>query len=166
MAVKFPRNQWVYEYDINQYWWTYGTITFQAVGWGCLIYLLCRVWHRHASHEAFVGCTYYMGLTHWGGNKMPLASFTKEVNPLLAKRPLVFNGRLANLGSTSFVKGATVLGTTLSNTFYFVEILPECAVESALVQVIAWRQVGDKALCVPIMTTFIDSHLRHRSCVY
>ena len=29
---------------------------------------------------------------HWS----PVASFTKEVNPRLAKRPLVFNGRLAN----------------------------------------------------------------------
>ena len=33
--------------------------------------------------------------------------FTKEVNPRLAKRPLVFNGRLANQGLTSLVKEAT-----------------------------------------------------------
>ena len=38
----------------------------------------------------------------------PLASFTKEVNPRLAKRPLVFNGRLANRRLTSLVKEATV----------------------------------------------------------
>ena len=37
-----------------------------------------------------------------------MASFTKEVNPRLAKRPLVFNGRLANRGLTSLVKQATV----------------------------------------------------------
>ena len=37
----------------------------------------------------------------------PVASFTKEVNPRLAKRPLVFNGRLPNRGLTSLVKGAT-----------------------------------------------------------
>ena len=37
-----------------------------------------------------------------------MASFTKEVNPGLAKRPLVFNGRLADLGLTSFVKEAIV----------------------------------------------------------
>ena len=37
----------------------------------------------------------------------PVASFTKEVNPRLAKRPLVFNGRLANRGLTSLIKGAT-----------------------------------------------------------
>ena len=36
-----------------------------------------------------------------------MASFTKEVNSRLAKRPLVFNGRLANRGLTSLVKDAT-----------------------------------------------------------
>ena len=33
--------------------------------------------------------------------------FTKEVNLRLAKRPLKFNGRLANRGLTSLVKDAT-----------------------------------------------------------
>ena len=37
----------------------------------------------------------------------PVASFTKEVNQRLAKRPLVFNGRLTNRGLTSLVKEAT-----------------------------------------------------------
>ena len=37
----------------------------------------------------------------------PVASFTKEINSRLAKRPLVFNGRLANRGLTSLVKEAT-----------------------------------------------------------
>ena len=37
-----------------------------------------------------------------------MASFTKKVNRRLAKRPLVFNGRLANRGLTSLVKEATV----------------------------------------------------------
>ena len=32
--------------------------------------------------------------------------FTKEVDPGLAKHPLVFNGRLANRGLTSLVKEA------------------------------------------------------------
>ena len=36
-----------------------------------------------------------------------MASFTKEVNPWLAKRPLIFNGRLANGVLTSVVKEAT-----------------------------------------------------------
>ena len=31
----------------------------------------------------------------------PVASFIKEVNPRLTKRPLNINGRLANLGLTS-----------------------------------------------------------------
>ena len=35
----------------------------------------------------------------------PVASFTNEVNSRLATRPLVFNGRLANLGLTSFFFG-------------------------------------------------------------
>ena len=38
---------------------------------------------------------------------IPVASFTKEVNPRLAKRPLVLKGRLANRGLTSLVKEAT-----------------------------------------------------------
>ena len=37
----------------------------------------------------------------------PVASFTKEVNPRLAKRPLKTVGRLANRRLTSFVKEAT-----------------------------------------------------------
>ena len=36
-----------------------------------------------------------------------MTSFTKEVNPRLAKRPLKINGRLANLELTSLVKEAT-----------------------------------------------------------
>ena len=39
-------------------------------------------------------------------NRSPVASFTKEVNSRLAKRPLVFNGRLANRGLNSLVKEA------------------------------------------------------------
>ena len=39
--------------------------------------------------------------------KTPVASFTKEVNPRLAKPLLVFNGRLANRWLTSLVKEAT-----------------------------------------------------------
>ena len=36
-----------------------------------------------------------------------VASFIKEVNPWLVKRPLISNGRLANRGLTSLVKEAT-----------------------------------------------------------
>ena len=39
--------------------------------------------------------------------KAPVASLTKEVDPRLAKRPLIFNGRLANRGFTSLVNEAT-----------------------------------------------------------
>ena len=41
---------------------------------------------------------------------IPVASFTKEVNLRLAKRPLVFNGRVANHSSTSLAKDTTVCG--------------------------------------------------------
>ena len=37
---------------------------------------------------------------------IPVASFAKEVNPRLAKRPLIFNGRLAYRGLTSLVNEA------------------------------------------------------------
>ena len=42
-------------------------------------------------------------------NADPVASFTKEINPRLAKRPLKTNGRLANLELTSLIKEATDL---------------------------------------------------------
>ena len=64
-----------------------------------------------------------MDISHndfWSGSSVPgneylfdtkegtaVVSFTGEVNPRLAKRPLVFNGRLANRGLTSLVKEAT-----------------------------------------------------------
>ena len=37
----------------------------------------------------------------------PVTSFTKEVNPWLAKRPLGSDGHLANRGLTSLIKEAT-----------------------------------------------------------
>ena len=40
----------------------------------------------------------------------PVTSFTKEVNPRLAKRPLITNACLANLELTSLVKEATGVG--------------------------------------------------------
>ena len=40
------------------------------------------------------------------GHQQPVASFTKEVNPRLVKRPLKTNRRLANRGLTSLVKEA------------------------------------------------------------
>ena len=48
-------------------------------------------------------CTSEMG---YGIIELPVASFTKEVNWWLAKRPLVFNGRLANRQLISLVKEA------------------------------------------------------------
>ena len=42
-----------------------------------------------------------------GGRATTVGSFTKEVNPRLAKRPLKTNGRLANRGLTSLVKEPT-----------------------------------------------------------
>ena len=40
----------------------------------------------------------------------PCGLFTKEFNPRLGKRPLVFNGRLVNRGLTSLIKEATGQG--------------------------------------------------------
>ena len=45
----------------------------------------------------------------------PVASFTKEVNPRLAKRTLIFNGHLANRGLTSVAKVDTGIPFTNVN---------------------------------------------------
>ena len=54
---------------------------------------------------------YYVGdvLTSMSKDLSPptVASFTKEVNSILARRPLVFHGRLTYRGLTSLAKGAT-----------------------------------------------------------
>ena len=50
-----------------------------------------------------------------------MASFTKEVNPRLAKRPLKTNGRLANLELTFLVKEVTnvhITGVPVSDKFH------------------------------------------------
>ena len=47
---------------------------------------------------------------------MPVAFFTKEVNPQLSKRPLKTNGRLANLELTSLVKEATQVAEYMNIT--------------------------------------------------
>ena len=44
-----------------------------------------------------------------------VASFTEEVNPRLAKRPLKTNGRLVNHGLTSLVKEATAVNPAACN---------------------------------------------------
>ena len=44
---------------------------------------------------------------HWVIHETALASFTKEDNPRLAKRPSKINGRLTNLELTSLVKDGT-----------------------------------------------------------
>ena len=46
-------------------------------------------------------------------------SFTKEVKPRLAKRPLKSNGRLANRELTSLVKEATVMERVLTMCMEF-----------------------------------------------
>ena len=50
---------------------------------------------------------------------IPVASFTKKVNPRLAKHPLKTNGRLANRGLTSLVKESTE-GKPLVDNHYMV----------------------------------------------
>ena len=51
---------------------------------------------------------WHLGILFEFAINWPVASFPKEVNLRLAKRPLVFNGRLANRWLTSLVKEATV----------------------------------------------------------
>ena len=46
---------------------------------------------------------------HW--SLFPVASFTKEVDQRLAKRPLVFNGRLPNGELTSLIETVSPEGT-------------------------------------------------------
>ena len=84
-------------------------------------------------------------LYHW--NLFPVASFTKEANPRLAKRPLKTNGRLANRELTSLVKEATVR-SPINN-------------ELALVQVLGWRRTGDKSLPEPMLAQFTDTYRWH-----
>ena len=48
-----------------------------------------------------------------------MTSFTKKVNPRLAKRPLVFNGRLDNRGLTSLVKETIGIEHALAKLMFF-----------------------------------------------
>ena len=67
----------------------------------------------------------------------PVASFTKEVNQRLAKRPLKTNGRLANRGLTSLVKEATG-GLTWS---YLMEVAPHSPLQNCWSQADAWGPI-------------------------
>ena len=60
-----------------------------------------------------------------------VASFTKEVNPRLAKRPLKINGRLANRGLTLLVREATERFLSDAGT-----------IDEAKRQTITWTQTG------------------------
>ena len=43
------------------------------------------------------------------------------------------------------------------------KFVPEGPIDnnSALVQIMAWRQIGDKSLSEPMLTEFIDAYMRH-----
>ena len=77
----------------------------------------------------------------------PVASFTKEVYPRLAKCPLNINGRLANRGSTTFVKVAT---SVFHSDLYGVT-LPPLFIGSDFIQIItphlklAWGMVPKRS---------------------
>ena len=74
-----------------------------------------------------------MSLVSWllpRAQQSPVASFTKEVNLRLAKRPLKTNGRLANRRLTSLVKEATgklsgehVIWTTVKSYLSALELI-------------------------------------------
>ena len=65
----------------------------------------------------------------------PVAPFTKEVNPRLAKCPLKTNGHLANRGLTSLVKEATVIAVFPIHKLSLVGIVPTNALKSEIRQV-------------------------------
>ena len=69
---------------------------------GTLLPGLCVV--RQLSSQL---CRRWYWLRYGMEPQRPVPSFTKEVHPRLAKRPLVSNGRLVNRGLTSLVKEAT-----------------------------------------------------------
>ena len=69
---------------------------------------------------------------------------------------------------------AAISQTTFSNTFLWMKscvflskislkVVPKGLIDdkSALVQVMAWRQTGDKPFPEPMMTQFIDAYMRH-----
>ena len=101
---------------------TYYHLEFCGIQLGLNLYQVLKIeslkwaWKLHFSQETIVvklcncqSTTRHVLSPH--GNHVyhwPVASFTKEVNPWLAKRPLVFNGRLANRGLTSLVKETTI----------------------------------------------------------
>ena len=71
-------------------------------------------------------------------------------------------------------KMAAVFQTTFSNAFFFNEnvqisikislkFVPKGHIHNipALVQIMAWRQPGDKPLSEPMLTQFTDAHMRH-----
>ena len=62
---------------------------------------------RGIKQEDYKTLTRFIGKFSLQMSMLPVASFTEEVHPRLAKRPLKTNGRLANHGLTSLVKEAT-----------------------------------------------------------
>ena len=77
----------------------------------CITYVRHDLSNPDSFHMIGMTSMYSSKSTGWKqatkGVSIPVASFTKEVNPRLAKRPLKTNGRLANLELTSLVKEAT-----------------------------------------------------------
>ena len=75
----------------------------------CLL-LISMLWHRQAIFESKgdkLSSSAECRILTQGLRHQTVASFTKQINQRLAKRPLVFNGRLANRWFTSLVKEAT-----------------------------------------------------------
>ena len=63
-----------------------------------------KIWLKYVIWGLIYNKPLFVQITHsW----RTVTSFTKEVNPQLAKRPLKTNGRLANRGLTNLVKEAT-----------------------------------------------------------
>ena len=78
-----------------------------------------------ATHEVYFGEFLRNAFLHY--HAISGLFFSKDVNHRLAKRPMVFNGRLGNRGLTSLVKEATGSSTAVENFeqggFEFVQLL-------------------------------------------
>ena len=57
----------------------------------------------HTTMKLALAYTYYFLVWSRYDDMYPVASFAKEANPRLAKRPLIFDGCLANCGLTSLI---------------------------------------------------------------
>ena len=98
-TIACPMTLWLWEnkHVIERKQWVSKLPNFLDLCWSNGCYRINMLWNviSHIEWSQYVSCWW------------PVASFTKEVNPRLDKRPLKINRRLANRRLTSLVKEAT-----------------------------------------------------------